>query len=299
MFRWMGLTYAQRSPKTQQRVSAIFTRMTLSTGFWSRRMSWWEINIIAILSKKCQKNVAEAFRKELMICKLTDFGESWSPQVQTALLVNSSMQRLNRGTTVFCAQEAYHHQQGQGALFGIKHLKQVDAWAYGIVLFHLTRPEVSISVGFRCIAGPNSTRWTPALSQAESETDTFQQLQRIASNRVVAVWEHLRCLYSVESCRMASCTWIGCEIGLYQDLFLCENIGLEVSQISALQDYDRAVAQSVASCSHQMGGVSLSHGIPNNNITNACSFLCTKLCHDIQLICQERGSLCLSATTMA
>ena len=56
------------------------------------------------------------------------------------------MQRLNRGTTVFCAQEAYHHQQGQGALFGIKHLKQVDAWAYGIVLFHLTRPEVSISI---------------------------------------------------------------------------------------------------------------------------------------------------------
>ena len=77
----------------------------------------------------------------------------------------------------------------------------------------------------------------------------------------------------------------------YPDLFLCENIGLEVSQMSALQDHDRAVAQSVAFSSQQMGELSTAHGAPNNDGTNACSFLCMKLCHDIQILCQERGSV--------
>ena len=52
-----------------------------------------------------QTDLAEAFQKDPITCKLTDFGESRSPQVLTALFVNSRTQRLNRGTRVSVRQK--------------------------------------------------------------------------------------------------------------------------------------------------------------------------------------------------
>ena len=89
-----------------------------------------------------EKDRGEAFQKAPIVCKLTDFGESRSRQLQTALVVNSRTQRMNRGTPVFCAPEAYLHQPEAGPRFAIDDLKQVDVWAYGMILFHLINPNL-------------------------------------------------------------------------------------------------------------------------------------------------------------
>lgn len=54
-----------------------------------------------------KEHFAKAFHEAPILCKVTDFGESRWHLVQTALVLHYRTQRLNRGTPVFLAPEAF------------------------------------------------------------------------------------------------------------------------------------------------------------------------------------------------
>ena len=66
-----------------------------------------------------EDDFSRALQENPIWCKATDFGESRSRLVHSALVVHSRTQRLNRGTPVFLAPEACLAQPQSGVTFGI------------------------------------------------------------------------------------------------------------------------------------------------------------------------------------
>ena len=52
-----------------------------------------------------EEELAQAFNREPIICKLADFGESRSDEIQTHLMANNRTENGNRGTPSFMALE--------------------------------------------------------------------------------------------------------------------------------------------------------------------------------------------------
>lgn len=80
-----------------------------------------------------KEDVAKAFQ---------DFGESRSHLVQTALMLHSCTQQLNRGTPVFLAPEAILTKPETGITYAINDMKKVDVWTYGMIVFNLINPDL-------------------------------------------------------------------------------------------------------------------------------------------------------------
>ena len=68
-----------------------------------------------------------AFNVEPIVCKLTDFGESRSEQIQTQLIANTRTSNVDRGTPSFMAPEIHTLRE-----VGAEDLKRIDMWAYGM-----------------------------------------------------------------------------------------------------------------------------------------------------------------------
>ncbi|XP_028405812.1 probable serine/threonine-protein kinase DDB_G0278665 [Dendronephthya gigantea] len=101
-------------------------------------------NILVCNSHYCHINEDEQrcviFEKSPIICKLADFGESKSSQIQTAI-INSTTRRVDRGTPLFMAPEILvKASRLQSASF--KDLKQIDMWAFGMILFCIANPDL-------------------------------------------------------------------------------------------------------------------------------------------------------------
>jgi serine/threonine protein kinase len=71
--------------------------------------------------------LAAAFNVEPIACKLTDFGESRSEQIQTQLMANTRTSNVDRGTPSFMAPEIHTLRE-----VGAEDLKRIDMWAYGM-----------------------------------------------------------------------------------------------------------------------------------------------------------------------
>lgn len=90
-----------------------------------------------------KEHLAKAFHEAPILCKVIDFGESRSRLVQTALVLHSRTQRLNRGTPVFLAPEAFLTRPETDVTYTINDMKKVDVWAYGMIVFNLINPDLS------------------------------------------------------------------------------------------------------------------------------------------------------------
>ena len=77
-------------------------------------------------SDKNSARVLASFNVEPIICKLTDFGESRSPEIQTMLLGNSKTTDVARGTPAFMARGTHTMEEVEE-----EDLKRIDMWAYG------------------------------------------------------------------------------------------------------------------------------------------------------------------------
>ena len=74
------------------------------------------------------------FNKKPITCKLSDFGESRSCEVQTRTLVGTKTANVDRGTPAYMAPETILSSDVNMEA-GIEDLKKIDVWAYGIVHF--------------------------------------------------------------------------------------------------------------------------------------------------------------------
>ena len=78
--------------------------------------------------------IQEAWRKEGIVCKLVDFGESRAALQQTATLCHTRTNNLERGTIVYMAPELIASGTQP---FSIDQLKGCDVWALGMIIFML------------------------------------------------------------------------------------------------------------------------------------------------------------------
>ena len=77
-------------------------------------------------SDKDSERVLASFNVEPIICKLTDFGESRSQEIQTMLLGNTKTTNVARGTPTFMAPEIHTMEEVEE-----EDSKRTDMWACG------------------------------------------------------------------------------------------------------------------------------------------------------------------------
>ena len=73
-----------------------------------------------------------------ILCKITDFTESRARGLETAKKQGTSSTRLDRGTKAFQAPEIISQSYDSS---NIDVLKQIDIWAFGMVLFCILNPD--------------------------------------------------------------------------------------------------------------------------------------------------------------
>lgn len=76
-----------------------------------------------------------------IVAKLTDFGESRSNLIQTRTLAQTNTINLYRGSPAYMSPEALS-PNAPGIATDIAGLQCMDIWSFGMVLYHLTSPNV-------------------------------------------------------------------------------------------------------------------------------------------------------------
>lgn len=75
-----------------------------------------------------KEELIRAFKREPIVCKLTDFDEIRSDRIQTHLVANTLTDNVNRGTPSFMAPEIKVLTN-----VGADELRRIDMWAYGML----------------------------------------------------------------------------------------------------------------------------------------------------------------------
>ena len=75
-------------------------------------------------------DLMKAFKSEPIICKLTDFGESRSDEIQTQQMANTHTGNVNRGAPSFMAPDI----KGMPSA-GADDLRRIEMWAYGMDIY--------------------------------------------------------------------------------------------------------------------------------------------------------------------
>lgn len=111
-------------------------------------------------------DIQTAWEQCPVICKLADYGESCSREIQTNTILQSQTSRVNRGTPVYMAPEilvgATHL-----AVATTEDLKRADIWALGMTLFVLLTP---------CSKYPYFHEVQDALSRGQTTLEALENL---------------------------------------------------------------------------------------------------------------------------
>ena len=86
-----------------------------------------------------QNDIEKASSISPLVCKLTDFAESRSREVQTNTILTSKTSRINRGTPVSMAPEVLIKNLYAGNA-SIPFMQKADMWAFGMVVFCIINP---------------------------------------------------------------------------------------------------------------------------------------------------------------
>ena len=87
------------------------------------------------------QDLHEIYHERPIVCKLTDFGESWSLFIQTQLLISSKATTVDRGTVVYTSPELLVEEKCLMKA-SIADLIITDVWALGMVIFTLLNPSL-------------------------------------------------------------------------------------------------------------------------------------------------------------
>ena len=77
------------------------------------------------------------------VCKITDFGESRGIDIETETTRDGSRRDIRRGTLFYMAPEL-HVSSHLLSYVDISHLKAADIWSYGMVLFNILNPDLTV-----------------------------------------------------------------------------------------------------------------------------------------------------------
>ena len=236
-------------------------------------------NILVSNQHYCQltkQEIEKAWVELPLICKLADFGESQSNEVQTHSILNSQPSRVNRGTPVYMAPEILVGRT-RLPIANLEDKKRADIWGLGIP-YH-RELERAMEKGQTCLQrletmlADQKVPIEPIKYQHKHATDwhtihliyqectQFHPEQRPTIKKVILMIDQLPTVSSID-------------------------IHLQVSQASSLECFDSNVAHIVAK-----DGNCAELSQPDNNGSNACAFLSVQIAHEIHRLHQEeKGS---------
>ena len=87
------------------------------------------------------QDLHEIYHERPIVCKLTDFGESWSLFIQTQLLISSKATTVDRGTVVYTSPELLVEEKCLTKA-SIADLIITNVWALRMVIFTLLSPSL-------------------------------------------------------------------------------------------------------------------------------------------------------------
>ena len=220
-----------------------------------------------------------------MVCKLVDFGESRSSEVQTKSILNSQTLRVNRGTPVYQAPE-FLVGKTRLSVATIEDMKRADVWALGMSLFVLLNPSVKY---------PYHKEIERAMDKGKT---CLQRLEAILADKKLPIQplkyqhKHATDWYNIHRIYM-ECIQFSPENRPKIDQVVqminqvpsesSMDIHLKVSQASSLEAFDCNVAKIAA---NDANFPQLSH--PDNDGSNACAFLSVQIADKIHCLHQDQ-----------
>ena len=218
----------------------------------------------------------EKFLKVPVKCKLADFGESRAAYLQTQTLLQSHTHRLNRGTPLFTAPEAYLEPTKP---MSQEALKNADIWALGLIMYCLINPDVDNPYGPVFVeAGVKEN--LDSLKHIFQKKQVPRQQPKDEFLRLSEWWQiekafNLCTKFDPES--RPSARELFCTLSLNEPECSLNFMSLAVSQATALDDSDHALAECFdGSVANDVLPTGTS---PENDGTNACVFLDLAICN--------------------
>ena len=152
--------------------------------------------------------------------------------------------------------------------------KKIDMWAFGMVLFGILNPDQRhpFQKDLADVANPfQRHRELLALKRRPSRSIKYEEFQATDWLRAEKVF--LLCTETNPSLRPSASEAISL---MDEDNLISERVHLNVSQASALEMEDQKMAIALE---NKSGGIS--RKIPDNDGSNACVFLCLRICHEL------------------
>lgn len=231
-----------------------------------------------------EDQIAAHFKLRPVVCKLTDFGESRSANVQTNTVLASKTRRVDRGTAVFMSPEILDKDGPKFNEASLQDLMLSDIWSLGMTFFTMVNPNL------KC----------PYLLEIRSSGEKIQtqeDVQKFVGNRLRKKERPVSDRkYNVSRATLWSCleeVYIGCtsfdpnmrfslrhveEVlnGTYDVPNFCDVVKLKVTQSTAIEQMDRQVANKL-SIENDNIPIQSPGLLVTNDGSNACAFLSVKI----------------------
>ena len=239
-----------------------------------------------------------------IVTKLTDFGESLSDMIQTKSLVASKVEELNRGSPAYMAPEILiADKRPQNA--SLDDLKAVDIWAFGMVMFMLCNLPCEYPYyeeiqherqQNKLMSAREILERTIRQEQQPSPVQKYEEQQAVHWDLLLQL-QDLCASFDAER-RILSVEGIIKIIHEDKAVARCEVVNLPVSQFSSIEKYNKALTVKLLSQAKDSNlstapelNTSELNPIPGGDGTNACTFLCLKICDELleQPSVLERG----------
>ena len=217
-----------------------------------------------------------------LVCKLTDFGESRSHLIQTRTLVTSKVKELDRGSPAYMAPEILLPEK-RPSFATIEDLKAADLWALGMVFFVLANPSCrypySDEIELACMSSMTSRDALEELIRKEHPPSTSQKYERLQA----CYWDWIQQLHELctsfdSTVRVRCVDKVVNSIAELSKDTECKVVNLSLSQNSALEKENCRIVNAIVSGESMKAAGQTRISEAEDDGTNACSFLCLKIC---------------------
>ena len=221
------------------------------------------------------QDLHEIYHERLIVCKLTDFGESWSLFIQTQWLISSKATTVDRGTVVYTSPELLVEGK-RLTKASIADLIITDVWALEMVILTLLNPSLKSPYILEMRAEGVRTqeqlkKFITKLLQKEELPQHNKKYDIDCATVWFALEEVFRGCLNFNREKRLSLKEAAQILARRHDRFSMDFqvINLRVSQATALEHFDQKVAVDFQ---EQVKSLQL-NVMPINDGTNACIFL--------------------------
>lgn len=217
------------------------------------------------------EEIDEAFKKEPVVCKLTDFGESRTEQIQTAVIKSTcATNRVGRGTPSYMAPEILTSARLEKVRS--VDLKCIDIWALGMVMYSALNPDITFPYKLdlqqaRAVSSGHFSAIDHIIRLHGQEQHIKPTMSPKYHHQQKTKWSHLIKAYdectSIIPTQRATLDCI-LQLTTDKDAQYHEVIPLPVHQGSAIEEVDKRIA----GC-----GLTIEESVRNDG-TNSCALLC-------------------------